>query len=228
MLSRPDSSRLKPVPTSKSAATRPPRRIRAGRRLGDPRQDLQECRLAGAVMADGPPRTLAGDGPRRRRPGGPRDTLRRRPTSVSVTAEPAVSRPPEPQEIAQRRAQGRDRRGDRRFVTPGGDADPVELADVSGLNDGVFGHRMVGPSGPLAIRTIMGTPGAHERVGRAEPSLFRSGDVGEEPLSAAEVKSAGGQQDGRDDQRLGKLDRAQLVRAEQAVPEGRDDARPLG
>ncbi len=52
MFSRPVSSGWKPVPTSSSEPTRPRISAAALGRLGDPRQDLQQRALAGAVAAD--------------------------------------------------------------------------------------------------------------------------------------------------------------------------------
>ena len=52
MFSRPVSSGWKPVPTSSSEPTRPRTRGLAVGRLGDPREDLQQRALAGAVAAD--------------------------------------------------------------------------------------------------------------------------------------------------------------------------------
>ena len=55
--SRPVSSEWKPVPTSSSDPTRPRISARAVSRLGDARENFEQCRLAGAVASDEQPTT---------------------------------------------------------------------------------------------------------------------------------------------------------------------------
>ena len=109
MFSRPVSSGWNPVPTSRSEPTRPRSRADPLGRLGDPAEDLQERRLAGAVAADDADHLarldLEGDVPRAPRSPRPRPGPRRSPGAGGASSrtrrrpprgsEPAVAGPAE-------------------------------------------------------------------------------------------------------------------------------------
>ena len=132
MFSRPVSSGWKPVPTSSKRADTAEDLGVTGRGLGDPREDLQERALAGAVAADDAEHlTLAdleggvAEGP---------DDVGGVGLGVAEAAQAA-----EPVEVAPGGLERVDDRVANVVVPLGGGPDPVAFAEPLGP-DGEFGH----------------------------------------------------------------------------------------